>query len=134
MIVRIGSALGALIVASTAAAMSVGPAGAETMMFQCGEPKGKRVDYGDLFDLEGKHLQKFSDGPQWSEDGFAGVRPVVVIEGGTMLISWSNAAPPNLRGQIDPGKRVYRIPITGNDDISVWGTSGSSAVGSGIMA
>ena len=76
-------------------------------------------------DLEGRHLQKFSDGPQWDDDGFAGIRPLVVIDGSMMLISWGNAVPPNLTGRVDTGQRVYRVPITGRDDISVWGTSAS---------
>jgi hypothetical protein len=49
----------------------------------------------------------------------------VVIDGSTMLISWGNAVPPNLTGRVDSGQRVYRVPITGRDDISVWGTSAS---------
>jgi hypothetical protein len=95
----------------------------EARMVQCESPRGKRVDYGNLQALDGKMLRHFVDGPEWSDDGYGGVRPVVMIEDNTMFISWANAVPENLRGLVDDGRHVKRIAITGHDEVSVWGTT-----------
>ncbi len=98
----------------------------EARMFQCELPHGKRVDYGNLEALDGTKLQRFEDGPEWSDDGYSGIRPVVVVDRDTMLISWANAVPKDLRGLVNDGRHVNRIPIAGRDAISVWGMTTKS--------
>jgi hypothetical protein len=95
----------------------------EARMFRCESPQGKRVDYGNLEALDAAMLQRFEDGPEWSDDAYGGVRLVVVIDRGTMLISWANAVPENIRGLVDDGRHVKRVAITDSDEISVWGTT-----------
>lgn len=117
-----------LVVAALVVSTTTGTAYA-ARMFQCESPQGKRVDYGNLETLDGTMLRSFEDGPEWSDDSYSGVRPVVVIDRGTMFVSWANAVPENLRGLIDDGRHVNRIPIAGRDETSVWGmtTAASTA-------
>ena len=98
----------------------------EARIFRCDSPQGKRVDNGNLEALDGTKLQRFEDGPEWSDDGYSGVRPVVVVDGDTMLISWANAVPKDLRGLVNDGRHVKRVPIAGRDAISVWGMTTKS--------
>lgn len=101
-------------------------AAAQGALYQCDTPTGKRVDYGDVLRLGGGHVQKFSDGPQWSDDGFNGVRPVVQLDGNTMRITWGDAVPPSLTGKVPQGTRVYEVQIQGRDLQSVWGVTARS--------
>jgi len=40
-----------------------------------------------------------------------------------MLISWADALPADLKGVVEPRPWLHSVPITGRDNISVWGTS-----------
>jgi len=102
-----------LLVVSTATA---------AQQFLCDPPKGKRVDFGDIFDLGGKKLNSAEEGARWDDDGFSNMRPLVVIDENLMRVAWGNAVPNDLVGKVDPSIRFINIPITHRDDISVSGT------------
>lgn len=95
--------------------------------FTCDEPRGMRAEHGDFFSLDGSRFQRAEDGVKWSEDGFSGVFPNVLIRAKGMVISWANAVPQSIRGLVDNGEKVYRIPIIGRDEISVWGVRAQSS-------
>jgi hypothetical protein len=87
-------------------------ADAEAQDFQCGPPKGKRVDLGDVYDLQGNPLNSIGEGPRWDDDGFSNMRPTLTIDGSTIRVVWGDAVPSNLLGKVEPKSTVIEIPIT----------------------
>jgi hypothetical protein len=96
-------------------------ADAEAQDFQCGPPKGKRVDLGDVYDLQGNPLNSIGEGPRWDDDGFSNMRPTLSIDDSTMRVVWGDAVPSNLLGKVEPKSSVIEIPITHRDAVSVSG-------------
>ena len=89
--------------------------------YRCDEPRGMRAEHGDLFALDGSHILRADDGVKWADDGFSGVFPSVSVRSHEIVIAWENSVPEDIKGLVDSGARVYRIPISGRDSISVWG-------------
>jgi hypothetical protein len=111
-----------ILTAAALVAYTIAASAHEARMYQCASPQGKRVQYGGLKAFDGTILQRFQDGPKWSDDAY-GDRPVVVIDQSTMLVSWPNYVPEILHDLVDNGRHVERVPITGRDEVSVWDTT-----------
>jgi hypothetical protein len=90
--------------------------------FRCDAPQGKVVNYGDWPRSDGTFLQRFADGPKWSDDGFNGISPIVVVSGDQMAITWGNYVPSLLDRKVDDRPRIFHVPIQGRDHVSVYGT------------
>jgi hypothetical protein len=94
---------------------------ADQLSFVCDEPHGMRVDYGTNFALDGRAFQSFADGPEWSKDGFSGVHPTLVIRPSEMIVTWGDAIPESIKALVHPETTPDVVPISGQDDASVFG-------------
>lgn len=95
--------------------------------FVCKEPKGMRVDWGDVFNLDNELLRGLADGPDWREDGFSNIIPQIIIQEEQMLLSWGNTRPEDLRSLLPEDNTFKIIPILGRTNDAVWGITQKNA-------
>lgn len=68
-------------------------AGERDVVLICDAPAGKRVDYGNFLDIEGRTISSTADGPIMSDDRFSNIRPAFVWRQARpkeVLIWWGN--------------------------------------------
>lgn len=90
-------------------------------IFACEEPKGMRVDWGDVYNLDEDKIQSLENGPQWNEDGFSNITPVIIIEDNRLLLNWGNTRPDDLKHLLPEDNKFKIIPISGQTMDTVWG-------------
>src|SRR5262249_7547165 len=95
-------------------AISMSTVKAEDFMFQCSEPKGQSVSYGNRHDLSRKKFRAIDTGIRWEADGFSNVRPVIVWrerDPAKLLVSWGNTVPNELIGKVDPKSQFTEMNV-----------------------
>mgnify|MGYP001102787119 CR=1 FL=1 len=98
------------------------------LMATCESPKGPRIDYGDIFDLQGQKIQSTDQGFIIGEDGYSNMKPSFFInseEPNILYSIWGNAVPDDLKNILtakDKNNKTEKNTIINKNDFVITAT------------